>query len=485
MTVPPPHDPLARARFDYRAPVPRAGDLGAVHLLAVGGAGMSAVARLMLARGVAVTGTDAKDVPVLAALRAEGAEVWVGFDAVHQQDADAIVMSSSIRDDNVELVAARGRGLPVLHRAQGLASLMHGARRVAVAGANGKTTTTSLLIVALQECGLDPSFAVGGELARDGTNAHHGAGDTFVVEADESDGSFVVYHPHVAIVTNVQADHLDFYGSFSVVEAAYLEFARTVEPGGLLVTCADDAGARRLAAAAQAQGVRVVTYGFAEDADLRLDGYRAEGLLSSVTLCWGGERHVLRLAVPGRHNALNAAAAFVAAVEGLAQEPQAVLAGLAAFTGTRRRFEPKGTVASVTVVDDYAHNPGKVRAAVETAVSLAGGRGRVVAVFQPHLYSRTRDFAAELAAGLAAADVVVVMDVYPAREDPVPGVTGELVANAARERGAEVHYVPTWADVAPDVARLVRPGDIVVTVGAGDVTLIGPEVLRLLGEAAG
>ncbi|MDN5795235.1 MAG: UDP-N-acetylmuramate--L-alanine ligase [Intrasporangium sp.] len=479
-TVPTTGSPFARARFDFRAPVPRAEDLGAVHFLAIGGAGMSGVARIMLARGIPVSGSDAKDVPVLAALRSEGARVWVGFAPPHQAGADTIVMSSSIRDDNVELLAARRRARPVLHRAQGLASLMHDRRRVAVAGANGKTTTTSLLTIALQECGLDPSFAVGGELTRHGTNAHHGSGDTFVVEADESDGSFVVYRPHVAIVTNVQPDHLDFYDTFKVVEAAYLEFARSIEPGGLLVTCVDDQGARRLAAAARADGLDIVTYGFSVGADIRLADYRPTGLLATVAVSHAGAEHTLSLAVPGRHNALNAAAAYAAAVVGLGQEPRDVLAGLASFTGTRRRFEPKGTAGEVTVVDDYAHNAGKVRAVVETAVGLAAGRGRVVAVFQPHLYSRTRDFAVELGAGLAQADVVVVMDVYAAREDPIPGVTGELVADAARAPGVEVHYVPSWSAVAPAVAALARPGDLVLTIGAGDVTMIGPEVLRLL-----
>ncbi|WP_347350419.1 UDP-N-acetylmuramate--L-alanine ligase [Intrasporangium sp.] len=482
MSAPTPSTPFARARFDFRAPVPRAEDLGAVHFLAIGGAGMSAVARIMLARGIPVSGTDAKDVPVLSALRAAGARVWVGFDPDHQSGADTIVMSSSIRADNAELAAARARGLPVLHRAQGLVSLMHGKRRAAVAGANGKTTTTSLLTVALQECGLDPSFAIGGELARQGTNAHHGSGDTFVVEADESDGSFVAYRPHVAVVTNVQPDHLDFYDNFKVVEAAYLEFTRTLEPGGVLVTCADDEGAGRLAAAARSDGRRVVTYGFAPQADLRLSDYRPDGLQATVTLSRAGARNRLALAVPGRHNALNAAGAFGAAVVGLGQDPDEVAAGLGAFTGTRRRFESRGSAGGVTLVDDYAHNAGKVRAVVDTAVGLMAGRGRVVAVFQPHLYSRTRDFAAELGAGLARADVVVVMDVYAAREDPIPGVTGRLVADAAAAHGAEVHYLPSRSAVAPTVAALARPGDLVLTIGAGDVTTIGPEVLGLLGE---
>ncbi|GGN01872.1 UDP-N-acetylmuramate--L-alanine ligase [Terrabacter tumescens] len=476
-------DPFAAARFDFRAPVPDVADLGRVHFLAIGGAGMSGVARIMLARGIRVTGSDAKDVPVLKALESEGAGVWVGFHEGHQERADAIVMSSSIRDDNVELVAARERGVPVLHRAQGLAALMHGRRPVAVAGANGKTTTTSMLTVALQGCGLDPSFAVGGELAKHGTNAHDGSDDIFVVEADESDGSFVVYRPEVAIVTNVQPDHLDFYSNFTVVQAAYDAFVDTIRPGGLLVTCADDAGAVALADRARAAGTRVLTYGFDPGSDVVLGDHRQDGVTSSVTLRDEGVERRMTLGVPGRHNALNAAAAYVAAVHGLGQAPERVLSGLASFTGTRRRFEPKGEAGGVVVVDDYAHNAGKVAAVVSTAKDLVGDSGRLVVVFQPHLYSRTRDFAAELGAGLSPADVVLVMDVYAAREDPVPGVSGRLVADAvtAARPEVEVHYVPSWSEVAPTVAALARPGDLVLTVGAGDVTMIGPEVLRALG----
>ncbi|GAA5033069.1 UDP-N-acetylmuramate--L-alanine ligase [Terrabacter aeriphilus] len=479
-------DPFAAARFDFTAPVPDVADLGRVHFLAIGGAGMSGVARIMLARGIRVTGSDAKDVPVLKALESEGAGVWVGFHEGHQERADAVVMSSSIRDDNVELVAARERGVPVLHRAQGLAALMQGRRPVAVAGANGKTTTTSMLTVALQGCGLDPSFAVGGELAKHGTNAHDGADEIFVVEADESDGSFVVYAPEVAIVTNVQPDHLDFYSSFKVVEAAYDAFVRTIRPDGLLVTCADDAGAVRLAERARAAGRTVLTYGFDAGADVVLSGHRHDGVTSSVVLVDGGRSHRMVLGVPGRHNALNAAAAYVAAVHGLGQAPEGVLAGLASFTGTRRRFEPKGEAGGVVVVDDYAHNAGKVAAVVETAKDLVGDAGRLVVVFQPHLYSRTRDFAVELGAGLSPADVVVVMDVYAAREDPEPGVSGRLVADAvlAARPEVDVRYVPSWSEVAPVVAGIARPGDLVLTVGAGDVTMVGPEILRLLGGGA-
>jgi UDP-N-acetylmuramate--alanine ligase len=340
--------------------------------------------------------------------------------------------------------------------------------------------------VALQGCGLDPSFAVGGELAKHGTNAHDGSDDIFVVEADESDGSFVVYRPEVAIVTNVQPDHLDFYSNFTVVQAAYDAFVDTIRPGGLLVTCADDAGAVALAERARATGTRVVTYGFDPSSDVVLGDHQQDGVTSSVTLLDGGTERRMTLGVPGRHNALNAAAAYAAAVHGLGQDPDRVLSGLASFTGTRRRFEPKGEARGVVVVDDYAHNAGKVAAVVETAKSLVGDTGRLLVVFQPHLYSRTRDFAAELGAGLSPADVVVLMDVYAAREDPVPGVSGRLVADAvtAARPEVEVHYVPSWSEVAGRVAGLARPGDLVLTVGAGDVTMIGPEVLRILGGAA-
>ncbi len=475
---------LPQTRFDFLADVPAAEDLGRVHFVAIGGAGMSGVARILLAKGVSVSGSDARESTLLHALAAEGASVHVGHDAALVDDADTVVISSAIRDGNPELQAAHTKGLPVLHRAQALAAAMGGSRRVAVAGANGKTTTTSLLTVALQACGIDPSFAVGGELAKHGTNAHLGTGDVFVVEADESDGSFLVYRPEVAIVTSVQADHLDFYGDLATVEEAYRAFVGTIVPGGLLVACADDPGADALAEFARSQGVRVLTYGESPGSDAFLSGEVHRGLAWSAILTMDGVTHRLRLLVPGHHNVLNATAAFVAATAGLGQEPEPVLSGLASFSGTRRRFEPKGRAAGVQVVDDYAHNPGKVAAVVDTATQLVAdaATGRLVVVFQPHLYSRTRSFARELGAALAAADVVVVMDVYAAREDPEPGVSGRLVAQAVRAArpDADVHYVPSWAAVPGVVAGLLRPGDLLLTVGAGDVTMIGPEVLYRL-----
>ena len=477
---------LPRARFDFLAEVPAAENLGRVHFVAIGGAGMSGVARILLAKGIPVSGSDARESTLLHALAAEGASVHVGHDAGLVDEADTVVISSAIRDSNPELRAAHTKGIPVLHRAQALAATMAGSRRVAIAGANGKTTTTSLLTVALQACGVDPSFAVGGELAKHGTNAHLGTGDIFVVEADESDGSFLVYRPEVAVVTSVQPDHLDFYGDLATVEEAYRAFVGTIASGGLLVACADDPGARSLADHTRGLGIRVLTYGESADADVRVSAEMHRGLAWSALVTADGVDHPLRLLVPGHHNVLNATAAFAAATAGLGQPPEPVLAGLASFTGTRRRFEPKGRAAGVQVVDDYAHNAGKVAAVVATAGQLLQdtGPGRLVVVFQPHLYSRTRDFARELGASLAAADVVVVMDVYAAREDPQPGISGRLVAEAVRaaRSDAEVHYVPSWAAVPGFVAELLRPGDLLVTVGAGDVTMIGPEVLLRLDQ---
>jgi len=470
------------ARFDFRAPVPALDELGRVHFIAIGGAGMSGVARVMLARGCTVSGSDAKDSPLMAALAAEGADVHVGHDPAHLAGVDTVVISSAIRETNVELATARERGLRVLHRSQALASTMASSRRVAIAGANGKTTTTSMLTVALQHCGADPSFAAGGELAKHGTNAHWGTGDIFVAEADESDGSFLVYRPEVAVVTNVQPDHLDFYGTFDNVKSAYAEFAASVVDGGLVVACHDDPGSLALAESLRAAGRRVLTYGFSAGADLVLGEPVTHKLMAKAELRDGsGQTWDLRVNIPGRHNLLNAAAAFLAAARGLGQDPAQVLEGLFSFTGTRRRFEPKGSAAGVSVVDDYAHNPGKVAAVVGTAAELVG-EGRLVVVFQPHLYSRTRDFATEFAAALAPADSVLLMEVYGAREDPIPGVSSELIAHALKavKPGADVEVVSSWSSVAGEAARRARPGDLVMTVGAGDVTMLGPEILRVL-----
>ena len=474
--------PFAAARFDFAAPVPDAAEARARAFPRRSAApGMSGVARIMLAPAACRSpGSDAKDVPVLRALEAEGASVWVGFHEAHQERRRR--RRHQLVDPRRQRRARRGPRARRPRAAPGAgARLAHGrpARRSPSPAPTARRRRPRCSTVALQGCGLDPSFAVGGELAKHGTNAHDGADDIFVVEADESDGSFVVYRPEVAIVTNVQPDHLDFYLNFKVVEAAYDAF---VEHDPTRWRCSSRApttpapwasptarpGPRHPGRHLRLRRRRPTS---------SLGDHGADGLTSSVASTDGGRRpRPCRLACPGAHNALNAAAAYAAAVHGLGQRPECILAGLASFTGTRRRFEPKGEEGGVVVVDDYAHNAGKVAAVVETAKALVGDTGRLLVVFQPHLYSRTRDFATELGAGLAPADEVVVMDVYAAREDPVPG--GVRAARRRRRAPARpeagVHYVPSWSEVAAVVAALARPGDLVLTVGAGDVTWSAP-----------
>ncbi len=464
------------------APIP-AEQLGRVHFVGIGGAGMSGIARILLARGFRVSGSDAKESRSVAALRALGATVHVGHDAAHVGDADTVVVSSAIRDTNPELREARARGRLVLPRAAALASLMVGRRGVAVAGTHGKTTTTSLLTVALQHCGADPSFAIGGHLNESGANAHSGSGDVFVAEADESDGSFLLYEPDVSVVTNVEPDHLDHYGDAAAVDTAFVEFARRLRPGGVLVACADDEGSARLAATARAEGVRVRTYGEGAEADVRVVELRLHaGRVAFEVVATGRRLGPVQLQIPGRHNAHNAAAALTAGLA-LGYPAAELREGLSLFTGTRRRFELKGAVGGVRVYDDYAHHPTEVRAVLTAARTLAGA-GRLVAAFQPHRYSRTAAFCADFGAALALADVVVVMEVYAAGEDPLPGASGAAVAAAVPLPDDRVVFEPSWSAVAPRLATLARPGDLVLTLGAGDVTMVGPEVLDQLGTAA-
>ena len=371
-----------------------------------------------------------------------------------------------------------------------LAKLMDGYTTLMVTGTHGKTTTTSMLIVALQHSGFDPSFAVGGDLGEAGTNAHHGSGDCFVAEADESDGSLLEYTPNVAVVTNIEADHLDFFGSAEAYGAVFDDFVERLAPGGALVVCTDDPGAAALAERTAALGIRVLRYG---GSDEPLGGptaavWRRQGLLSWEQQDTGavahiqlaGEQHprVMRMSVPGRHMALNALGALLAAME-VGASAESVLDGLAGFEGVRRRFELIGTAHGVRVFDDYAHHPTEVRAtlgAVQT-VTEQSGRGRSVVVFQPHLYSRTAAFARDFGQALDCADEVFVLDVYAAREQPMAGISGATVAEHV---GKPVHYVPDFSAVAELVADAVQPGDVVVTMGAGDVTMLGPEIVTAL-----
>lgn len=455
--------------------------LGRVHFVGIGGAGLSGIARIMLARGVPVSGSDAQDSAVLQALRELGATCHVGHDAGHVADAETVVVSTAVREDNPEVVEAQRTGLRLLPRSAALHSVMQGRRVVAVAGTHGKTTTTSLLTVALQHCGADPSFAIGGELAETGVNAHDGSGELFVAEADESDRAFLVYSPFAALVTNVQADHLDTFGTEQAYREAFTEFLGRIRPGGFLVACVDDDGAAGLAEQAGARGIAVVGVGESAEADLRLEGLGFEGSTSWFTVVERGRvLGEVTLRIPGRHYVLDAAVALAAGLR-LGFDFYDLRRGLESFSGTRRRMELKGEAGGVRVYDSYAHHPNEISGDLQAARSLAVG-GRVVVAFQPHLVSRTRIFAATMGKALGAADEVVVMDVYVAREDPEPGVDGELVAAEVPLPAEQVLFEPSWARTPALLAERARPGDVVLTLGAGDVTLVGPQVLSLLAE---
>ncbi|KOX33322.1 UDP-N-acetylmuramate--alanine ligase [Saccharothrix sp. NRRL B-16348] len=458
-----------------------------VHLVGIGGAGMSGIARILLARGAQVSGSDAKDSRTVLALRAQGAAIAVGHAGANLDQLPdgptAVVVSTAIREDNPELVEARARGTVVLRRAEALAALMLDHRVACVAGTHGKTSTTSMLTVALQHCRMDPSFAIGGDLNESGANAHQGTGGVFVAEADESDGSFLYFSPSVAVVTNVEADHLDHHGTVEAYVAVFDSFLERIEPDGVLIACADDPGSAALAERAAKLGIRVRAYGRTATGpgSVRLVDYRPadSGGVARVEL--DGELLDVRVAVPGEHMAGNAIAALIAALE-LGADRQGVLIGLAAFGGVRRRFEFKGQAGGVRVYDDYAHHPTEVAAQIAAARPVAGD-GKLVVVFQPHLYSRTRLFAEEFAAALGTADGVVVLDVYGAREEPEPGVTGALVSGLVPLDVGKVVYEPSFDRVPALVASMVGEGDLVVTMGAGDVTMLGPEIVGELDRA--
>ncbi len=456
---------------------------------------MSGIARILLDRGGMVSGSDAKESRGVRALRARGALIRIGHDTSSLDllpggPTAVITTHAALPKTNPELVEARRRGIPVLLRPGVLAKLMAGRTTFMVTGTHGKTTTTSMLIVALQHCGLDPSFAVGGELGEAGTNAHHGSGDYFVAEADESDGSLLEYTPHVAVVTNIESDHLDFFGSVDAYTAVFDSFVERLAPGGALVVCTDDPGAAALAERTAALGIRVLRYGSQPTDHASVSGrcaptatllsweQQGTGAVAHIQLTGDPNPWAMRLSVPGRHMALNALGAFLAAVE-IGAPPESVLDGLAGFEGVRRRFELIGTAASVRVFDDYAHHPTEISATLAAVRTLLeqSGNGRALVVFQPHLYSRTKAFAAEFGHALDAADEVFVLDVYGAREQPLAGVSGATVAEHV---SVPVHYVPDFSAVAEAVAAAARPGDVVVTMGAGDVTMLAPEIVTAL-----
>ena len=466
--------------------------LGPVHFIAIGGSGMSGIAAAMLDLGIEVSGSDRQDSKYLRALQARGARVHVGHEAAQLGSARTVVASSAIREDNPELAEARRRGLSVLHRSAALGSLMKGRRGIAVAGTHGKTTTTAMVAHVLSGAGRDPSYVIGGAMTGSEIGGRMGSGAEMVVEADESDGSFLQYPTSVAVVTNVDPDHLVNWGTAERYADGFLAFA--TRPGvSLLVASADDPGATELVRrvrSREAGAPRVLTFGTAGGADVSIGAVRLAGTGSSFNLDGPpGERGSGRaggpveLAVPGDYNVWNAAAAY-AVTTALGVDPAEARDQLSRYVGTYRRFQLVGTVEGIRVYDDYAHHPTEVANTLRAARTSAG-EGRVVVCFQPHLYTRTREFWRELARALELADEAIVMDVCGDREDPIEGIDGALVSNAVSSGTTNVTYQPMWDEAAPTVARVAQPGDLVITVGCGDVTKVAPRIVTEIGRRAG
>ncbi|MFJ6796767.1 UDP-N-acetylmuramate--L-alanine ligase [Streptomyces sp. NPDC091268] len=450
------------------------------HFIGIGGAGMSGIAKILAQRGARVAGSDARDSDTARALRAHGATVHIGHAAGHlAEDATCVVVSSAIRADNPELARAAELAIPVVHRSDALAGLMDGLRTIAVAGTHGKTTTTSMLAVSLAALGLDPSYAIGGDLDAPGSNAHHGEGDIFVAEADESDRSFHRYAPQVAIILNAELDHHANYASMEEIHESFETFVGKIEPGGTLVVAHGQEGAAEIARRVRGtEGVTVVTYGEEPEADVRITKITPRGLTSEVTVVIDGRMLTFTVSVPGRHYAHNAVAALAAGVA-LGIPAHNLASALGKYTGVKRRLQLKGEAAGVQVIDSYAHHPTEMTADLE-AIRGAAADSRILVVFQPHLFSRTQELGKEMGRALALADASVVLDIYPAREDPIPGVTSEIIIAAARSAGADVTTEHDKGAVADVIAGMAKPGDLVLTMGAGDVTDLGPAILARL-----
>lgn len=457
---------------------------GRIHIIGIGGAGMSGIARILLSQGYDVSGSDAKDSRRLQALKPLGAQVYVGHDGakmlIDDQAPGTVVISTAIPESNPEVVKAHELGIPILNRATALAEVIANSRVISVAGTHGKTTTTSMTTVILQNAGLDPSFVIGSEMNESGSNAHLGSGRDFVVEADESDGTFLVLPTTAGIVTNVEADHLNYWGTYEAVEQAFIDFiVGTNRKHGYAVVCGDDPGANKVGNRARELGARVITYGQKSDNDavVRMLPSKEVGSLFEVEYddqVFGP----IQLRVPGAHNALNATAALLATYE-LGCTNEQVVAGLQKFTGTHRRFEYRGAANGVRVFDDYAHHPTEIEAVLKAARVVAG-KGRVLAAFQAHHYYRTALFSKEFGQALGLADFVVVLEVFAPGETPIPGASGSTMAGNVPLPQEQVVFEPSWSAVPKHLADHAQPGDIIMTLGAGDIGMMCPEILDLL-----
>jgi len=454
---------------DFTQAVPD--QLGKVHFIGIGGSGMSGIARILIGMGHVVTGSDLRDSSNVAALRELGAKIYIGHDQSHLGNPDTVVVTSALWPTNPEYLLAKERGIPVIHRSQALAKLASSKRLIAVAGAHGKTTSTGMVITALMSMGQDPSFVNGGVINSVGQSSSSGTGELFVIEADESDGSFLLYDTAISLITNVDPDHLDHYGSIEAFHKVFADFANKSKE--LVVISSDDQGAKEVAKLITKP---MITFGEAKEATVRVQNIKEDAQVS-FELVYKEEKSSAKLILAGRHNALNAAGA-VATLVSLGFDFQASVLEVAKFEGTERRFELHGQERGVSVYDDFAHHPTEVQAALNGARAVVGS-GKLITVFQPHLYSRTRLFAKEFAQVLAESDEVVLLDIYAAREDPEPGVTGELILNNFSDQ-SKIHYAPNWEEASAKAASLADSGDFIVTMGCGDVYRMVPQLLQAL-----
>ena len=449
-----------------------------IHFVGIGGAGMSGIARIMLSAGFSISGSDVKDTAITQSLAALGAQISIGHDASNIDGVDILVTSGAISAHNQEVVAANEKGIQILSRAQALALLMADKRSIAVAGTHGKTTTTSMLTVALQSAGLDPSFAIGGLINSSGVNAHLGSGDIFVAEADESDGSFTAYLPLGAIITNLELDHVDHFATLEDLFIIFLKFIDTIQVGGFVIACTDDPGVVALLARVTRKDISVISYGEV-NADFQISRIVLEPRTSYARISKiGTVLPELHLTIPGLHNVFNATAAL-AAGDRLGANVDELIKGLESFSGSRRRFELKGKVNEITVIDDYGHHPTELRVTLETAKSYATP-GRVIVVFQPHRFSRTQAFAPEFARALELADLAYVLEIYPASEVAIPGVTSQIITRESTS--GKIFYESSMLDVVAKVVSAALPGDLILTLGAGDVNSLAPVIVQALEE---
>jgi UDP-N-acetylmuramate--alanine ligase len=448
-----------------------------VHFIGIGGSGMSGIARILIGMGHSVTGSDLRDSSNVASLRELGAKIYIGHDQSNLGNPDTVVVTSALWPTNPEYLLAKEKGIPVIHRSQALAKLASSKTLIAVAGAHGKTTSTGMIITALMAMGQDPSFVNGGVINSVGQSSSSGSGELFVIEADESDGSFLAYKPTGAIITNVELDHVDHFADEEAVFAVFEDFISSIKDGGFLVACGDDSGVKTLLSRIKRSDLKVYLYGKGSSNDFRIDQINLAPNSSRATITVTGRKvGELNLSVVGEHNLLNALAAFAAATA-MGGTEEKLLAGLKAFTGTRRRFELKGEVGGVKVIDDYGHHPTEITVTLKAARNLVG-TGRVFVIFQPHRYSRTAAFANQFSSSLALADFTYLLEVYAASEKPISGVSSLLIAREMKSE--QVKFEPSMLQVVSDVAGMAKSGDLILTLGAGDVSSLGDPILQAL-----